>query len=175
MYYITDKRSAIKEIQKYLYVLSDSLYRDIARIPIDGIFDEETKNAVKKFQELMGINITGEVDFETFTFLYEEYEKVYNYRNMQSYIVEQTAFPMGIGAYTEDVRALHVLINELRKTYTELADVGTGNFYTSRTASAVSELRKIFDYTPGEFVDRAFYDRMLEEVDSIRRMDRKYG
>ena len=46
MYQQSNKNAAVKEIQTYLYLISDRMYADVPRIPIDGIYDSETEAAV---------------------------------------------------------------------------------------------------------------------------------
>ena len=175
MYYITDKKAAVRQVQKFLFLLSDTIYTSIPRIPIDGVYNGETKQAVEKFQALMNLEVTGIVDFITFSSLYDEYLKVFEWKNMRDYVVGDTEFPMVIGTYTEDVRVLHVLINELKKTYTEIPDVGKENFYTTRTAKAVEYLRKIFRFSDGEHVDKELFDRILKETDARHNINQKYS
>ena len=75
MYRLGDKRAAIREIQKYLHFISDRITNEVPRIAIDGIYGNESKEAVMAFQEYKGIAKTGEVDYETFNLLYSEYLK----------------------------------------------------------------------------------------------------
>ena len=77
MYRQSDKEEAIKEVQEYLFFLSDKKYDTIKRIPIDGVFDKETEEAVIEFQLANSIEPTGIVDYETFTLLEREYSIAY--------------------------------------------------------------------------------------------------
>lgn len=72
---IQDNREVIREIQRFLLDIS---YRipSFPRITIDGIYGEETKNAVRYFQELYGLPVTGIVDLLTFLFLFDVYEDI---------------------------------------------------------------------------------------------------
>ena len=112
MYQQSDKTAAIKEIQEYLFFLSDKKYERIKRIPIDGVFDKETEDAVIAFQLATSLEPTGIVDYETFTTLYTEYVRVYEEYNEKGYIFGDGSFPLQENDQNEDVRALHVMINE---------------------------------------------------------------
>lgn len=171
MYPQTDKRAAIKEIQKYLFTLSDERYPEIPRIPIDGIFDKETESAVIKYQELKSFTTTGKVDYETFTALYDDYVTFENELNTPDYIFGDSALPLKENDQNEDVRALHIMINELRKTYREIPSVGNGAYFTRRTADAIEELRAIFGMDRSRQLDKALYKRMLTEIDSRKRLE----
>ena len=76
MYDITDKKEIVREIKKYLYAISTSTYPEIKRGTVDGIYDQETEDSVKRFQEIKGLPITGVVDFMTFNAISEEYEEI---------------------------------------------------------------------------------------------------
>ena len=175
MYHITDKEAAVKEIQRYLYVISDTAYPEIPRIPIDGDFDGETRVAVEKFQQIMGIEITGKVNSETFRLLYEEYLAVTAEKSTDDSIIGDDNFPLEEGSHSEDVRALHIIINELKKTYTELPFVGTGAFYNRITAEAVRMLREIYMLAPGSSGDKKLHSRLKEDIDARRRVKQKYS
>ena len=66
------KREAIGEIQKYLIALSKA-GMDVPPLKIDGIYGTQTREAVRIFQALMGIPVTGIVDIITWDILYSEY------------------------------------------------------------------------------------------------------
>ena len=56
--------SYVRTIQNQLNAISNS-YPAIEKIPEDGIFGEQTEEAVKKFQEIFNLPQTGVVDFKT--------------------------------------------------------------------------------------------------------------
>ncbi len=58
----------IAEIQAMLYALSIAI-PEIERINIDGIFASSTADSVKSFQRWAGLEITGIVNYDTFTSL----------------------------------------------------------------------------------------------------------
>ena len=66
------KREAIKEIQQYFLALSRAGV-EVPRLKIDGVYGDETREAVRIFQALMGIPVTGIVDIITWNLLYSEY------------------------------------------------------------------------------------------------------
>lgn len=74
IYRIDREEEAVAEVQSYLRALS---YRhaEIAHVGIDGIYGEETREAVRAFQLLYALEATGTVDNETFLLLYEEHLK----------------------------------------------------------------------------------------------------
>lgn len=164
MYLQSDKASAVKEIQKYLFFLSDRKYKDIPRIPIDGTFDKETQAAVIKFQEIKLLSPTGIVDYETFTALYADYNELVADSYTSSDIIIAKELPLKENDQGEAVRALHVLINELKRYYPQIGDVGNGAYFSARTTSSVKKLRELFRLSNSEQVDSELYRRIVREI-----------
>jgi len=63
-----DERSAIMEIQENLQILYKDGY-DLPYVSIDGIYGDITESAVSDFQNSVGLEPTGVVDFDTWTAL----------------------------------------------------------------------------------------------------------
>ena len=168
MYQQSNKNAAVKEIQTYLYLISDRMYADVPRIPIDGIYDSETEAAVIKYQEIKGISQSGAVDYETFTALYNDYSRIIEYEETNGYIFGDGSLPLKENDQNEDVRALHVMISELRKAYPNIPDTGNGSYYSARTGDAVEALSEIFMLPKSRILDRSLYKRMLTEIDSLK-------
>ena len=173
MYNINDKSSAIRESKKQLFAISEKLYPQIPRTTIDGFYDEETRTAVKEFQKIKGFTESGNIDFNTFNEIYNDYKIVLDAFYGRDYIIEESRFPLGIGDMSEDVRTLHIIINELANTYPEIQNVGTGNYYSKRTGEAIKYLRNLFIMEESDILDRILFARMLTELDAIRRADKK--
>ena len=172
MYRINDTQEAVREIKKYLYAISKSVYPQIGRTTVDGQYDEKTKESVIRFQKIKGLAADGVVDLETFAALYEVYSDVQEAVSTRDYIVERTDFPIGVGSSGENVRALHILINELGKEHPSVEDVGAGSFYSARTARAVRSLRQVYGLPQSDEVDRLTFSMMRAELDAIRRRDK---
>lgn len=172
MYRINNRQEAVREIKKYLYVIATRAYPEIGRTTIDSQYDEETKESIKKFQRIMGLEENGDVDLETFNALYESYRRVRYDFYARDYIIEETNFPIGPENSGENVRALHILINELAKEHSAVENVGTGAFYSPRTARAIRELQHTYGLPETEVVDKTTLSIMLMELEAIRRRDK---
>lgn len=72
-----DSGEYVKLLQYFLSYLS--IYEpQIPTVAIDGYFGNATKAAIEAFQRLYGIPITGSVDLETYTALYDSYRGIIN-------------------------------------------------------------------------------------------------
>lgn len=172
-YNISDKGAAIKEIKKYLYLVSQNLYPDISRITIDEFFDSETKNAIIQYQNIKGIQSTGAVDYETFSRLYRDYLLLETDLNTPDYILSEV-FPLKEGDISEDVRVVHLIINELSKTFVNIPNVDNGKYYSAETRKAVLALRELFDMELHDYIDKPLYSRMKKELNARRLADGIY-
>jgi len=164
MYHITDKRAAIREIQKYLHFISDRVTNEVPRIAIDGIFGEETKEAVKAFQKYKGIEESGTVGYETFLLLHEDFLRAEFLYNTESYVIEKELFPFEFGDSGNEVLFLNIMLSELQDVYTNIYTVELVPYYTHSTEKAVKDLRRIFKLEESVLVDFELYDRMKYEL-----------
>lgn len=169
MYDITNRNDAVREIKKYLYLVSEYIYPKIGRNTIDGIYDASTAESVRKYQAEKSLSVTGKVDYETFNHLFKDYCMARAMVDATGYLLTDEGFPLSLGDMNEDVRILHAVIGELRSVFSELYDVGTGSYYSKRTAQSVKMLRDIFGFPSAEHVDEALYRRMLTEVSAHKR------
>ena len=172
IYDITNRKEVVREIKKYLYLVSENLYESIPRTTIDGYFDEETKNAVIEFQKIKGIKPSGEVDYETFVLLFDDYSSAVFDIEFRDQILTDNGFPYTQGDISEDVQVLHLMINELSKTYTNIPSVKSAQYYSGETVKSVSQLRQLFQLEEGDFVDKILYQRMRKEIASRIQADK---
>lgn len=164
MYRIYDKEAAISEIQKYLHFISDRVYTDIPRVSIDGIYGSETANAVNEYQKLKGIPNDGVVDFKTFTELYESFKVSKFLMRSENFVIDEELLPLKLGDTGDHITLVNLVLNELRKTYKDIASVDIINYYTERTENAVLDLREIFMLPKSKQIDLQFYDRAQFEI-----------
>lgn len=174
MYELLDKPAAIREVQKFLHVIADRVNTDIPRVAIDGVYGEETADAVRIFQTIYGLRIDGLVDRATFDMLFILYRDALVDFASSDYIITDIGFPIKIGSQSNDVLALHLLIEELGKTYTDIGTVSKSTYFSEATQNAVMNLQKIFRAQVTGEVDSLFYDRMNYELDAIRRLNEIY-
>ena len=173
MYELLDKSSAIKEIQKFLYVISDKVNTEVPRISIDGIYGEETENAVKTFQDLYGIIPTGIVDRITFDLLFKLYNEN-SFSTDKSYI-DENLFPVKVGSQGNHVLNIHLLMLELREKYKDIGNILKSTYFSEESKRVTQQLQKIFRYIETGVVDYQFYQRMLLELDSLKRLNELYN
>ncbi|AID45502.1 spore cortex-lytic enzyme [Candidatus Arthromitus sp. SFB-mouse-Japan] len=61
---VGSRGSDVRNIQKYLNTISKN-YPAIPKVSEDGIYGNATRDAVKKFQEIFNVNVSGVVEYDT--------------------------------------------------------------------------------------------------------------
>lgn len=156
-------KQAIRDLQRYLRQLS---YVDprITRPPIDGVFDSATREAVRDFQRLEGLPVTGTVDTALWELIFARYEASLVREDAP---VPLAAFPRlskGYALREGDesflVRLLQYALGELDLIYQGNDDVPQSGVYDGATATAVREFQQRTMLPPTGEVDRATWDAL---------------
>lgn len=175
MYELLDTPAAIREIQKFLHVISDRVNTVIPRIAIDGIYGDETRSAVLIFQQLYDLDQNGTVDRITFDTMYLLYKEALDEEMRDDYIITEIGFPIRVGTQNNDVLYVHLLLNELKKTYKDIEPVDTKSTYFSEASrKATIDLQKIFRISESGEIDAFFLSRMENELDTLKRINEEY-
>lgn len=151
----------VREVQTYLRRIAAD-YPRIPLLSIDGIYGSKTEEAVRMFQQLFELPITGEVDIATWEALVREFARL-RYPESRP----QPIRPFLVGEYTlktEDegdaVRILQAMLGTLSQYYYNLLPVVCNGRYGDETAAAVKRLQELFGIDPTGTVDRRTWDML---------------
>ena len=160
-----NEREAIRNLQRYLRQLA---YFDetLGEIPIDGIFDSATEQALRAFQEREGLPATGRADLESWERLFAAYRRS----------LEDTAPPRQIAhfprlpeSYTVEVGEAQFLVSviqnalrELSVVYDDLGDVPLSGEYDEATARAVRVFQEKHGLPATGGVDRRTWNALAD-------------
>ena len=169
MYRTDDRPAAIRQIQIYLYEIHKRERLDIPRVPIDGIYGNETRAAVIKFQEIKGLPTTGTVDYETFSAIYEEYNEAIAFQNSE-YTPMGNRFPIKVGDSGADIEIIHLLFRELSEYYIDLPLIRKSSYFSEESAEFSRMLSQIFGLESDGSVTAELYHRMLFELSRKKRL-----
>lgn len=112
MYRIDKKSDAVRQIQTYLRELQ-ALYSIVPKLSVDGIYGEETRDAVRAFQKREGLLETGETDEETFEALYGAYLRATATTSTESELLPAAVFPLRLGDSGSYIHILQSVLNEI--------------------------------------------------------------
>lgn len=139
----SDKRESIMEVQRNLRTLYQDGYISRSIIP-DGVYGEETKEAVREFQQLIGLAESAVVDYDTWTAL-SEMASICSKKLAKStpiYPFERVLADEEIclGETSDLVLLIQILINELDGY--NLAKLPLNGFFDKNTESAIKAIQE---------------------------------
>lgn len=133
---------AVEDIQRRLTYLGYTL----KKTGVDGVFLDDTQEAIRSFQEASGLEVTGEVDSYTWSLLVDS---TFAFGDRMLYL----RYPFFHG---RDIEILQVALNSLGFTCGEIDGIfGT---YTER---AVIELQRNMDLSPDGVVGQETFATLL--------------
>lgn len=162
MYSVNDKKSVIRDLQRFLLVIGEK--SDIPYLSIDGIYSEETEAAVRSFQEMHRYEVTGFVDKNTFDAIYEEYIQTLKSADARIIEFDKNEFPLKIGDAGNVVAHINTLIRELSAFYTDLP-ITHGDFYSQNTENAIKLLQGYFRLSETGETSLELLDRIKKEAE----------
>ena len=133
-------------IQYYLNVLA---YFDgnFPLFPINSVYDQTTADAVSRFQEFFGLNVTGEVDRETWNKLREIYEKIVRSIPPSIYGNRAKLYPgyiLSEGQRNSDVADLQTYLSYIADFYTDIPKIPVTSYFGEQTRAAVEVFQRLF-------------------------------
>lgn len=165
-----NEKEAIEMIQTYLRQLS---YHDadIPAIAIDGVWGNETAEAVKAFQRKYELPQNGRVDLITWELLLSKYlESVHKYSTAE----KLTFFPennQGLSYGVENsgtgVGILQLVLRELSRLYPTFGDIQVTELYDPATVKAVIEFQRRNNLPPSGRVDKETWNRMAQQYNFL--------
>lgn len=132
------RESTIRRLQERLRLIA-SYGGNMPMLTVDGIYDERTENAVRAFQHLFGLPVTGQMDFDTWETLNDVY----------ALVVERISPPIALRPFFDcDIQAkegdesplialLEVMLNTVAEQFDNLLSVNTGGVYDAQMTAAV--------------------------------------
>ena len=157
------ERDAIMNIQRYLRHLSFHS-ESIGDVPLDGIWDRATRDALIEFQKENGLSPTGTVDRATWDILKSEYDASVAQNSPPERIDLFPRSPAGYEIGEGDngilVDAVQYLLGELERIYSfpELERNGT---FDKSTALAVRRFQERNNISPTGRVGRETWDALV--------------
>ncbi len=159
---LTDKQQAITELQQWLRNIAKSESDDPAIIP-DGIFLEETRLEVERFQRERGLPVTGKVDFATWEAIKEADRLV----NLERELPRQVApiadedLPLTIGMNNKFTDTLKLMLNHVAENYGNFEFIEEEGFGEVTQRNVRRWQRIVFISETGE-VDKETWNSLAE-------------
>ena len=156
MYDIQDTSATIREIQRYLRRVGRDW--ESPRLPsVDGIYGEETREAVRHFQETAGLPINGEVDGATFAALVTAFFQA-EQEEAEVGLLPSSAFPLHLGDSGNHIRILQSVLTE-----TGDGPLPIDGFFGRDTEDAVRRAQRRHGLSPTGSANLTFWRRISAE------------
>ena len=164
-----DSGNNVKIIQTELNRIADN-YPAIPKIPNEnGIFDISTENAVKKFQEIFSLAVTGVVDKATWYAIKRYYTGVKRLSELSSegISLDEATLPfdsvISSGASGVPVRTLQYYLSIIAYFNPALETVPINGYFDSGTIRAVEQFQAFYGLPVTGIVDNATWN-MLDKI-----------
>lgn len=168
MYDISDRRNAIRALQRYLLEIAYA-HEGMPRPAIDGIYGDVTRAAVRFFQETYGLPITARVEYRDFMAIYRSYLRALANRLPNPTLLPPTRLPLATGDSGSEVHLLQTILAELSADYGGLGAVrATGN-YDNDTAQAVRAYQTQRLLPPTSVTDLMTWQALTRDYTDIDR------
>ena len=162
MYNIKNKITPIREVQKYLVIISQS-ENSLPHITVDGIYGDELRAAVAELQRIEGIEVTGLVDYKTFNSILNRYNALVNYKRITNKVYSPNDYPLARGDNNDSVLMLNAMLRILSDYY-EFKKPNDESFFSNDTLDAVIYLKGIFGMERSATVGIDFIDILSSEI-----------
>ncbi len=166
---LKENENSILEIQKILRRI-DFFENDISPIRLNGVYNEETRQGVKRFQGKYGLPETGIVDFSTWQLLQAVGKAlseatalaraVYILPRDEEYIISP-------GLQDDVVYVVQHLINVISQEYDSINPVKFTGIYDSETENAIREFQRINLLESNGILDAVTFNRLADEYEKI--------
>jgi peptidoglycan hydrolase-like protein with peptidoglycan-binding domain len=159
----------VSVLQYYLRVIAE-FNPKIAEVTPNGVFDEETKNAVLAFQREYGLPETGEVNEETWNKLSSVYLGLIDSAESSGAGIAAEVFPgtlLNLGSSGEDVEILQTYLNTVAQVYTEIPTINVSGTFDAATENAVIIFQRIFGIPQSGVVGPITWEILAEKYAEI--------
>lgn len=140
-----DTGTPVETVQLYLLILSYFIPQ-IPPVTVDGIFGDETYNAVTAFQRYAGLTPDGIVGRNTWNAIINEFDNIaYNLQSDYGILstIPAPGYILTTGSRGDTVRTMQEYINVIAKSNPEVPTVTVDGIYGDETANAVRVIQRL--------------------------------
>lgn len=165
-----NEAQAIENLQRYLRQLSYH-NSNITPPPIDGIFERDTERALREFQAMQGLPVTGRADRQTWDELYTMYRASIAENEpprtvaILPFVAGEIFLSKGDTGFT--INVLQYMLRELGESLIELEDVEITGIFDAKTARAVRLFRAQNGLPEGDTVDLVTWNTLVDRFNRL--------
>ena len=160
----------IRGLQYFLAVVG-AYYESVLPIEITGIYDQQTENSVRSFQQVYGLPETGIVDERTWNELYRAYAGIVASVPTEDAEWIPQLYP-GIvlqeGVTNDYVRILQEYLTYIHRTVTQIPEVRNTGYFGPLTKASVIAFQNYKGLTPNGVVGAVTWDEIAGLYSDLR-------
>lgn len=164
----SDEAAVIKQLQTMLRSIQIARGETVT-VPVDGIYDTATREAVEKIQRENGLPVTGSADLETYNLIYGAALEA-DFAN--SAPLPLYVFPKGrtlqAGEVSDLVILVRVILNALTHGYDDHTLFDLDGAYTDDIAAAIRRFQMRNGIPPTGEVDKATWNALVRNYNKYR-------
>ena len=160
---MTEKETVIAELQQYLRNIAKASSDAPAVIP-DGIYSQETREAVADFQRRKGLSETGTVDFVTFEALVKENRRALEENRPPNQVAPITNgdLPLYYGMDNEFTEKLKIMLNSVADRHGNFNHLERNSFFDRETEAQVKRWQNVIFTEENGVVDKITWNSLSD-------------
>ena len=159
----------VRTVQYYLSIIA-YFNQNLAPVPLSGIFDAATIDAVERFQGFYGLPVTGIVDTATWNVISRIYTETvaslpegYQGNNAKLY----PGYFLSLGIRNSSVSDLQTYLSFLGRNISALPEIPVTGYYGEQTQNAVSEFQRLYGLPVSGAVGPVTWATIANEYDNL--------
>ena len=168
-----DRGTDVLRMQYYLRVIADAIGDDsIPRAKTTGVFDDETRAAVAKFQEYFGLPTTGAINEDTWNAIVDTY---YRYESSVWQDIEYPGTPLRIGSEGRYVTYIQNALNTVGARIPGMTELAPDGYFGPVTQAAVKMYQSYSGLEPDGIVGPQTWNKLSSEYRALMFGDSATG
>ena len=165
----TDERFAIMQIQRILRDL-ELLDNEYSSVPISGVFENETRDAVIDFQSKYDLEPTGAVDYETWSLMHlvhhdSRFER-HGVRRVQM-IPNTPGFSITPGQVDDIIYVIQYMLSQVSVHYDDFDEIEFTGIYDEPTQNAILSFQRKNLLDDSGIIDAPTLEALFDEYEAV--------
>ncbi len=149
----------VRNLQYFLRTIS-YYYNTVPAVIPDGIFSDQTREAVMGFQKTFKISVTGIVDFVTWNRIIAVYNEVYEYEEACSrpMAFPATDFSITLGDSPMCIYIIQAMLRFISMYFANFTEFNISGMHDAKSVDLVKQLQKLFNVEQNGVIDKKTFD-----------------
>ena len=168
LYNLTNEEFRIQQLQRMLRFLSTALDDTLLNTNVTGSFDHITERALRHFQQLNKLPVTGIANLDTWNEIVRQFQREEALRLpiLPAPIGSEVGFTSRRGEASDTNMILQIMLNALRTRY-NYAKIPVSGIYNRMTSEAVLVFQAANGLPETGIADRKTWQMLTSEYNSV--------